>query len=144
MTRPTQDPSTLNIVARFDQLLTKERYAALMRHRGITSISAYRITMLEQEGRLPLDYVAVGSRFFVIDTPENQARIAALRERHDKRSRSAAAWAADYEHAAAGRLSTPVPALSLPTVGYAAAAPRPRVRQSSRAVPGAVAALSTD
>lgn len=99
MPRPRSEPDDLNVVSTISQLLTRTDYAALMFSRGVASVSPASLAALERAGQLRLDYVRIGSQFFVVDTPENQARIAAVQAARDarvKRRSATPGWYVDW------------------------------------------------
>ena len=77
MPRPRSNHDNLNIIDHINRLLPRHDYAVLMLERGVAAISPAALAALEKAGQIRLDYVAIASQLFVVDTPENEGRMAA-------------------------------------------------------------------
>ncbi|MGO4438444.1 hypothetical protein [Rhizobium sp. RAF56] len=101
------EPS-VNVLKNLDALKTKRDYALLMHTRRVITISAAGISLLEREGALQLDYVSIGRKLFIFDSPENQERMAAIQKKREARM-AAPAWivVADPEGYVASEMELP-------------------------------------
>lgn len=96
MPRPRSNHDNLNIIDQINRLLPRHDYAVLMLDRGVAAISPAALAALEKAGQIRLDYVAIASQLFVVDTPENEARMATAEKARVDRLIARAAKAPDW------------------------------------------------